>query len=131
MIEIDGITLQNHIIRPQTDLNDLWKEPAIILVDANTFQTDPRGQTKIHFWNLPNSKETENGDINLSETASRVEHTENNHTEYQIEETTEDIVYIDLNDWLILDETRHTTDIDQLLPTTDPTFNLLEHLEMD
>ena len=54
MIEIYGITPQNQITRAQADLYDLLKEPAIIPLEATMPQTDPRGYTKVHFWNLPN-----------------------------------------------------------------------------
>ena len=57
--------------------------------------------------------------------------TENNHPGNQIEEKIEDVLYIDLKDWLILDKTEHTTDINQLLPMAGPNYDILEHLEMD
>ena len=117
---------------PQTDLNIFHIEPAIIPLEATIPQTDQRVYTGIHFWDLLNPNQTyqvvENENINCSGVVIRLDH---NYTEYQREDTTEDVVYIDLDNCLMINKTRHTIDIDQLLPPTDPNFYLLRLLEMD
>ena len=68
-------------------------------------------------WDLSNSNQTnqatDNGNISQSEAVNEPENTENSCWENQIGETIQGAVYIDLKEWLIIDETGHTTDIDQ------------------
>ena len=138
-MEIDGIIPRNQNTWSKIDVNNLSTEPAIIPLEATTLQADPRSHTDIHFWDLPNSypasQATENGCINPSERATGPGNTENNCSENQIaqqqEPDEEDVVYIDLNDWLIIDETGYTTDINQILPPTDLNYDILQHIQRD
>ena len=117
-------------------------EAAIIPLEAITPQADWRLHTDIHFWDLSSLKQanhvTRNDSINPSEAITGPENTENNCPDHQLAEITqlqepneEDVVFIDLKDWLIIDETGHNIDINQILPPTDPNYDILEHLEID